>query len=93
MREIELEAADSNRYRIVNGKKEKDLRIFEGDILKNEFGLVGVVYWHKETAGFYAGGGVSLIHTDEFEIIGNQFDSPEPVIQREGIDSRYAEVV
>jgi hypothetical protein len=28
-----LEAADSNRYRIINGKKEKDMRIFEGDIV------------------------------------------------------------
>jgi hypothetical protein len=30
---IELKAADSSRYRIVNGKREKDLRIFEGDIV------------------------------------------------------------
>jgi hypothetical protein len=38
-----LKAADSNRYISVSGKKEKDLRIFEGDIVEDKFGNTGVI--------------------------------------------------
>jgi hypothetical protein len=60
---------------------DKGAKIFEGDILKNEFDVIGAVYWHKETAGFYAGGGarpvVSLVHNEEDEVIGNIHNTPE----------------
>jgi hypothetical protein len=86
---IGLKAADSNRYRIVNWKREKDPRIFEGNIVKTE---VKITTGHAETvvrvffselcASFMLAGGIlcgpEFIHKNgKYTVIGNIHDNPE----------------
>lgn len=44
--------------------------IFEGDIVQNESGHVGIVYFEQET-GSYMFGEYKLLHGEKLEIIGN----------------------
>jgi hypothetical protein len=88
-----LDAADSNRYITVNGKKEKDLRIFDGDIvkgyyfLKNEY-YVGKVEYSEELSAYILTehGHNQLVWLSCFgkpciEIIGSVRDTPELLIR------------
>jgi hypothetical protein len=86
-----FEAADSNRYITVDGKKEKDLRIFEGDIVHilsnmDEEGVFEVIFdhggWYLDPNGsddpieLY----IQADHLKEYRIIkviGNVHDTPE----------------
>ena len=52
-------------------------KIFKGDIVRDEEGYIGLVYWHKEHASFYWGQGQTFVHSDELEVIGNAYDNPE----------------
>jgi hypothetical protein len=87
-----FEAADSNRYITVDGKKEKDLRIFEGDIIrmdKSPFmgkSIIGEIVW--ESGGLWfkyknpirsADGliGIIIVGDHGSKIIGNVHDTPE----------------
>jgi uncharacterized phage protein (TIGR01671 family) len=54
------------------------VKIFKGDIIKNAFGLVGDVQWHKKLASFFIQPyGNSLCENDTDEVIGNIHDNPE----------------
>jgi hypothetical protein len=68
-----LLAADSNRY---TAEGEKDLRIFEGDILKH-LGHLILVSWNKKKAEFEFGDSYKASVSEDAEIIGNIFDTPE----------------
>jgi uncharacterized phage protein (TIGR01671 family) len=87
-----LNAADSNRYITVNGKKEKDLRIFEGDIIrmdKSPFmgkSIIGEIVW--ESGGLWfkyknpirSGDGligIIIVGDHGSKIIGNVHENPE----------------
>jgi hypothetical protein len=87
---VGLRAADSNRYRTIKGKKEKDLWIFEGDIVRfhNTEGDVFIkqVNWNEELCCVFIGN-ISYMRLYEsgyiqpskviLEIIGNLWDTPE----------------
>jgi uncharacterized phage protein (TIGR01671 family) len=92
-----FDAAESNRYITVNGKKEKDLRIFEGDIIHilsnmDEEGVFEVIFAY---GGWYLDSGdgddpielyIQADHLKEYriiKIIGNVHDTPELLAQRE----------
>ena len=44
--------------------------IFEGDVVKDESGQIGIVYFEQET-GSYMFGEYKLLHGEKLEIIGN----------------------
>jgi hypothetical protein len=80
---IGLKAADSNRYRIVDWKREKDLRIFEGDIVLMR-GMAWVVTRKSSTFILDPGNGKAWLFVDEglleknpAEIIGCIHDNSE----------------
>jgi hypothetical protein len=76
-----LESADSNRYITVDGERVKDLRIFEGDIVKWKILSGKIIKGTVEYAnsGFYVVPRWIAVHTafSVCEIIGNIHDTPE----------------
>jgi uncharacterized phage protein (TIGR01671 family) len=87
-----LKAAKSNRYITVDGKKEKDLRIFEGDIVGFTFFYYGETEIEEHKKGIIAFDDYSFMFISEteryylsdltfdsgsdIEIIGNIYDNP-----------------
>jgi uncharacterized phage protein (TIGR01671 family) len=92
-----FDAAEGNRYITVKGKKEKDLRIFEGDIIHilsnmDEEGVFEVIFDH---GGWYLDSDdgddpielyIQADHLKEYriiKIIGNVHDTPDLLVQKE----------
>jgi hypothetical protein len=88
---IGLDAADSNRYRIIKGKKEKDLRIFEGDIVRYALGEKTITCIVKFISFAYIFVEIKTLNEYEpfdaykkSEIIGNIYDNPELLLKNDG---------
>lgn len=61
-------------------KDANNLKIYEGDIIKENFDgtIVGEVYWDIGEGAFYLGGStLSEFYKPEMEIIGNIYENPK----------------
>lgn len=81
--EVHMETLDSNRVTVsqYTGLKDKNWReIYDGDIIEDEDGDIGVVeyqapeFWVKPITGDTC---AALTWPDHIEIIGNHFEHPE----------------